>query len=131
MTPKGGVSCLYLPEPFLQTFLTHANSPSAFPSPAARQPGKAPNLIGVYFTWQDSRYDDEFVAAVEESVNRLAVVAKAEGLLIDNPPAVYPNYASAKTPLVDIYGDNLPRLRALKAKIDPNNVMGLTGGFKF
>jgi len=35
------------------------------------------------------------------------------------------------TPLEDIYGDNLPALRALKAKIDPKNVMGLAGGFKF
>ena len=68
---------------------------------------------------------------MEESVNRLAVVAKAEGLLIDDPPALYGNYASARTPLVDIYGDNLPRLRALKTKIDPKNVMGLAGGFKF
>jgi len=68
---------------------------------------------------------------MEESVNRLAVVAKAEGLLIDDPPALYGNYVNAKTPLVDIYGENLPRLRALQNQIDPNNVMGLSGGFKF
>jgi len=68
---------------------------------------------------------------VEESVNRLATVARAEGLLIDDPPALYGNYVNAETPLVDIYGENLPRLRVLKAKIDPNNVMGLSGGFKF
>jgi hypothetical protein len=37
----------------------------------------------------------------------------------------------AETPLVDIYGENLPLLQALQAKIDPNNVMGLAGGFKF
>ena len=72
-----------------------------------------------------------FVAAVEESANRLAVVARAEGLLIDDPPALYGNYANAETPLADIYGENLPGLRALKAKIDPKNVMGLSGGFKF
>ena len=72
-----------------------------------------------------------FVAAVEESANRLAVVAKAEGLLLDDPPALYGNYANAKTPLVKIYGDNLPKLQVLKAEIDPNNVMGLAGGFKF
>jgi len=68
---------------------------------------------------------------MEETVNRLSVIAKNEGLLSDDPLALYGNYADARTPLVDIYGDNLPKLQALKAKIDPNNVMGLTGGFKF
>ena len=67
---------------------------------------------------------------MEESVNRLSVVAKQEGLLSD-PQALYGNYVNARTPLVDIYGDNLPKLQALKAKIDPQNVMGLAGGFKF
>jgi len=64
-------------------------------------------------------------------VNILSAVAKAEGLLSDSPKALYANYAAANTPLVDIYGDNLPKLQALKAKIDPYNVMGLAGGFKF
>ena len=131
MIPKGGVLLSYVVEPFLQTYLSHANSPSAFPSPAARQPGKAPNPLLVYFAWNNSRYDNEFVAAIEESANRLSAVAKAEGFLIDNPPALYGNYVGAKTPLVDIYGENLPRLQALKAQIDPKNVMGLAGGFKF
>jgi hypothetical protein len=37
----------------------------------------------------------------------------------------------AETPLVDIYGENLPILQELQAKIDPTNIMGLAGGFKF
>jgi len=52
-------------------------------------------------------------------------------LLTDDTPVLYGNYVNARTPLVDIYGENLPRLRALKAKVDPENVMGLAGGFKF
>jgi len=131
LIPKSGVSVVYVIEPFLQSYLSHANSPSAFPPPAARQPGKAPNPFLVHFTWEDPLYDDEFFAATEESVNRLSVVAKAEGLLIDDPPALYGNYVTAETPLEDIYGENLPSLRALQDKIDPNNVMGLSGGFKF
>ena len=131
LTPKGGVTLSYTVEPFLQSYLSHANSPSAWPDPSARQPGNAPNPLLVYFTWNNTLYDDVFVAAVEESVNRLAAVAKAEGSLSDHPTALYGNYVDANTPLVDIYGDNLPKLRALKAEIDPKNVMGLAGGFKF
>ena len=67
---------------------------------------------------------------MEESVNRLSGVAQGEGLLT-HPLALYGNNVDFKTPLVDIYGDNLPPLRALKAKIDPKNVMGLAGGFRF
>jgi len=131
LIPKGALVVSYVIEPFLQSYLSHANSPSAFPSPAARQPGKAPNPLVVWCNWEDPLNDDEFVAAVEESVDRLSAVAKAEGLLIDDPPALYGNYVNAKTPLVDIYGENLPRLRVLQDQIDPSNVMGLSGGFKF
>ena len=67
---------------------------------------------------------------MEESVDRLSVIAQAEGLLV-HPLALYGNNVNFKTPLIDIYGDNLPSLQALKAKIDPKNVMGLAGGFRF
>jgi hypothetical protein len=67
---------------------------------------------------------------VEKSASRLSQVAKSEGLLT-HPLALYGNDVDYNTPLEDIYGDNLPSLRALKAKIDPKNVMGLAGGFKF
>jgi FAD/FMN-containing dehydrogenase len=87
-------------------------------------------MLLVYFGWKRSRYDEEFIAAVKESANRLAVVAEAEGLLHGDPSILYGNYVHGKTPLEHIYGENLPRLRALRARIDPNNIMGLAGGFK-
>jgi FAD/FMN-containing dehydrogenase len=33
--------------------------------------------------------------------------------------------------LQEIYGDNLPRLRDIKQKYDPEGVMDLTGGWRF
>lgn len=131
LTPKSGLFFSYNVEPFLPSHLSHANSPSAFPTPAARQPGKAPNPLLVYFGWENPLFDDEFVAAVEESVNRLSAVAQAEGLLSNHPLVTYGNYADAHTPLADIYGENLSSLRAIKAKVDPKNTMGLAGGFRF
>jgi hypothetical protein len=45
--------------------------------------------------------------------------------------AVYVNYALYGTPLKDMYGGNVERLRMIKAAIDPDGVMCLAGGFKF
>ncbi|KAF5353579.1 hypothetical protein D9758_013802 [Tetrapyrgos nigripes] len=42
----------------------------------------------------------------------------------------YPNYALEGTPLELMYGESLPRLREIRAAVDPENVMGLTGGWK-
>ena len=61
----------------------------------------------------------EYVAQVEHDVGHNVV-----------DPIIYPNYAIFDTPLVDLYGTNLPRLQTIKAAVDPQNVMGLTGGFK-
>jgi Berberine and berberine like len=45
--------------------------------------------------------------------------------------AKYPNYALFGTPLEDIYGGNVKKLRRIRAAIDPEDVMGLAGGWKF
>ena len=45
--------------------------------------------------------------------------------------AKYPNYALFDTPLEDIYGENVDRLRKVRGTIDPEDVMSLAGGWKF
>jgi hypothetical protein len=45
--------------------------------------------------------------------------------------ASYPNYAISDTPLEEMYGTNIQKLREIKVRVDPDNVMGLAGGFKF
>jgi hypothetical protein len=57
-------------------------------------------------------------------------VAIQDGQAVGSAP-LYTNYALYDTPLNRIYGANLPRLKAIKAAVDPGNVMGLAGGFKF
>ena len=56
--------------------------------------------------------------------------ALADGQDVSDAVA-YMNYALYGTPLEDLYGGNVGRLREIRAAIDPNNVMGLTGGWRF
>lgn len=44
---------------------------------------------------------------------------------------LYGNYAPPDTPLEAIYGENVTKLTKMKMEVDPENVMGLAGGFKF
>jgi hypothetical protein len=44
--------------------------------------------------------------------------------------AKYVNYALFGTPLEDLYGENVDQLRKVRAAVDPEDVMGLAGGWK-
>lgn len=61
---------------------------------------------------------------------RIREKAIADGITIG---ASYPNYAIFDTPLEQMYETNVDRLREIKARedVDPTDVMGLAGGFKF
>lgn len=64
-----------------------------------------------------------------QSANTIAAAADAEGQDIGSA-ALYGNYAVASTPLSRIFGSNQARLESIKAQYDPQNVMGLAGGWK-
>ncbi|KAJ7762660.1 FAD-binding domain-containing protein [Mycena metata] len=111
-------------EVFLPSIYSHG-IPSAFPP--LRNAAYQPNLF--YFSWNSSSSDAVFHAALKESADHLTNVAINLGQPVGDA-ALYPNYALYDTPLERLYGKNLPRLRAIKARVDPHNVMGLAGGFK-
>ncbi|KAJ7833877.1 FAD-binding domain-containing protein [Mycena olivaceomarginata] len=113
-------------EPFLPTLYSHASSPSAFPP--ARGPGYVP--LNLYFAWANPLADATFHAALQQSAQHLTDLAISEGQDIAQAP-LYTNYALYDTPLERIYGGNVARLRSIKARVDPDGVMGLAGGFKF
>ena len=68
--------------------------------------------------------------ALRQSGDSLRAAALKDGQDVEHA-AVYPNYALFDTPLEEMYGRNVPRLRAVRRAIDPEDVMGLAGGFKF
>jgi len=80
--------------------------------------------------WSNSSLDDTMAFALREISDAIRDVAVADGQNVSHA-AKYPNYALFGTPLEDMYGGNAGRLRKIKAAIDPEDVMGLTGGWKF
>ena len=116
----------YTLEPFLPSIQSHNSTPTAYPP--TRDNVYFP--LSIYFKWLNATYDNDFYDAIRQSAIRIRDVAIADGQDIINAP-LYPNYAIFGTPLKDMYGANVDKLRILKRRVDPDNVMGLTGGFKF
>lgn len=83
------------------------------------------------YTWNSSQFDADFHETAIISSEHIVKAAIAEGQTQLTRAPNYPNYAIAGTVLQDMYGDNLPVLRRLKARVDPFDVMGLAGGWKF
>ena len=90
--------------------------------------GFLPNNIE--FAWTNETFDEDFHDAARTSVKMLFDAAVSEGQSLQGV-LLYLNYAIYKTPLANIYGNNLPKLRSLQSKVDPHNVMALAGGWKF
>ncbi|EJT99163.1 FAD-binding domain-containing protein [Dacryopinax primogenitus] len=112
-------------EPFLPSAFTNNNQGGSYPHEDALLP------ICFTFSWESSLDDSFWMNAIQDSANIVTQTAIAEGQPLTGAEMIkYNNYAPANTPLDQLYGSNLARLQSIKAQYDPNNVMGLTGGFK-
>lgn len=80
--------------------------------------------------WSDASLGDTMAFAVRNISDAIRSAALADGQEVSQA-AKYPNYALFGTPLDHMYGGNVERLRKIRAAIDPDDVMGLTGGWKF
>ncbi|EEB96281.1 hypothetical protein MPER_04608 [Moniliophthora perniciosa FA553] len=117
------ISVVLSPEPFAQP--NAHSTDSAYPHP----PGRfiCPTVLEI--DWEDPASDEFFVNAMTEAQRAIQARAIEEGQSFPDD-ILHNNYAPASTPLELIYGDNLGRLREIKRRIDPENIMGLAGGFK-
>ncbi|KAI0273287.1 hypothetical protein BGY98DRAFT_1099410 [Russula aff. rugulosa BPL654] len=96
---------------FIETFnkgLFSHGSDSAYPPD--RSQAVFPSTLSVQ--WSNSSMDDTMAFALRKISDVIRDVALADG---QN----------------DMYGGNVERLRRIRAAIDPNDVMSLTGGWKF
>ena len=121
-----GTFISYDVEPFLPSLFSHNTAPTAYP-PIRSKPLLPLNL---YFAWTNPLFDQPVQKAIRESAALIKAQAAAGGQDVADA-AVYGNYAIFDTPVEDIYGRHLPRLKRIRETYDPRGVMGLAGGFKF
>ena len=116
---------LYVLEPFEPDFLAHGG-PSAYPPD--RSLAVLPSLV--YLTWTSASADVYMADAARRSAASLVEAAIQVGQDLKNA-GPYVNYALFGTPLERMYGKHLDRLRRIRKRYDPEDVMGLAGGWKF
>ena len=85
---------------------------------------------GLTLVWSNASLDVTMADTLRQISGAVHAVALADGQNVSHA-AEYVNYALLGTPLEDMYGKNVKRLYEIRAKIDPEDVMGLAGGFKF
>ena len=115
----------YSIEPFESDFLTHGEQ-SAYPP--NRTLAVFPSVI--YCGWTNASADGFMADAMRLSAASLVKAGIQDGQDLKNATP-YVNYALFGTPLERMYGGNLDRLREIKKAYDPEDVMGLAGGWKF
>lgn len=86
--------------------------------------------FNIFIAWADPTQDKAFKDGIEKIRDGLEAALVKEGYKGVLSAPLYSNYALWDTPLDRIYGSNLSRLQEIKRKVDPEDVMGLAGGFK-
>ena len=116
---------VYTIEPFEPDFLTHGG-PSAYP------PDRSLAVLpsNIVYAWSDESADQYMADALRSSAASLVEVGIQDGQDLKNA-GPYVNYALFGTPLEEMYGGHLGHLREIRVKYDPEDIMGLAGGWKF
>ena len=119
------VTIISVLEPFDKGLFSHGSG-SAYP------PDRSHAILPSSLTlqWSNASLDEMMAFALRNISTTIHAVALADGQNVSHAD-VYPNYALFGTPLEDMYGGNVERLRKIRAAIDPEDVMGLAGGWKF
>jgi len=112
-------------QPFDKNYFSHG-SDSAYP------PDRSRAIFPTFVTaqWLNASLDGEMANVVRNISDTIRAVALADGQNASHA-AKYMNYAVYGTPLEEMYGGNVERLRKIRTAIDPHGVMDLTGGWRF
>lgn len=110
--------------PFLPSMFDTSTS-AAWPHEKGRPNGP----LLACFQWEGENNDSFWIGMMKQILQSIQKVAEAEGCTTDKLPK-YCNTSLADTPVQDIYKEHLSTLIAIRAKYDPKNLMGRTGGFR-
>ena len=122
------VLIIFLIEPLIATYLDNAQV-GAYPHVASSTPLFP---FAIQLGWVSPSDDNLFLNQMELSRKTILQLAVNDGQKIGgSKQLIYPNYAPENTPLSRMYGNNVAKLRKIRKDWDPDNVMYLTGGFKF
>ncbi|KAI9727246.1 MAG: hypothetical protein M1828_006865 [Chrysothrix sp. TS-e1954] len=122
-SPHSGTSIYYSVQPFTENYGLLA-ADSAFPH------NDSPQQLNLYYSWSSAADDAYWQRTMQQSVDHLTAIAKAEGIYSPDF-STYPNYAPSHYTWDQVYGaTNAARLRSIRAKVDPDMVMELAGGFR-
>lgn len=103
------------------------NRGSAWP----HDPSSPYNTFNGLFMWSDPADDEIAFKLTEEYHNKIWQKAVLLGISKPQGEVFFPpNYSLGITHPRMIYGPNMQWLQELKTRIDPDNIIGLTGGFK-
>ena len=114
-------------EPFISTYFDKSQD-GAYPHIASSAP-LFPTRI--QFGWQQPLNDNFFINEIKLASDNLLQTALDDGQDVGGIKQIrYSNMALENTPLSEIYGNNVARLKSIRQAWDPENIMYLTGGFK-
>ena len=115
-------------EPFIPTYFDKSQG-GAYPHVASNT---SLFPIEIEFSWALPSDDEVFISGIKLAINAILQAAINDGQdIAGTKQIVYPNYALEDTPLEAMYGENVARLQSIRKAWDPENIMYLTGGFKF
>jgi len=86
--------------------------------------------IIVYFTWEGKEHDKYWTGTMESTLKKLRDKVHSEREQSKALPYFISTAFAEATSVEDLYGAHLEKLKQLRKEYDPNDVMGLTGGFK-
>ncbi|KAF9512345.1 hypothetical protein BS47DRAFT_1345462, partial [Hydnum rufescens UP504] len=120
-----GASLMVFIEPFIPTGgVTSPNSDTAYPHTKFLTP------LSLLWRWPDADSDQTARENLKLAAAAITATAESEGQKLADLP-LYSDYSLSDIPLEKLYTVNLPKLRSIRAKYDPNKMMDRAGGFHF